>query len=116
MSNSEVIDPHGPSSGSTYVDPKLMVAYGDIYDHPSVYVGPRKDDGPVVATFHYGDGKWVVHFIYKKDSKASERAGAQTKSETNTEDKGGKKTPLSYKDSSGMASPVPPGGSPIITQ
>lgn len=83
------------SGNSEGIDPKLMVAYGDIYDHPSVYVGPRKDDGPVVATFHYGDGKWVVSFVYRKDTKKSERAGAQTKSETNAEDKGGKKVTLS---------------------
>lgn len=78
------------------IEPKLMVAYGDPFDHPNVYVGPRKDDGEVVETFHYGDGKWMVSFIYTKDTKVSERAGAQTKTQTNSEDKGGKKIELEF--------------------
>ena len=95
------------SSSRDGVDPKLMVAYGDPFDHPSVYVGPRKDDGPIVETFHYGDGKWMVSFVYKKDSKDAERGKAVT--ETNTEDRGGKKSRMAAGE------PVIDGGGSIVT-
>lgn len=73
-------------------DEKPVVAYSEVYDGKKVYVGPRKDDGAVVETFHYGDGKWVVSFVYSKDSKTSENSSSQSK--TNTEDKGGKQVDI----------------------
>jgi len=44
----------------------------------AAYLGPRKTDDSPQATFHYGDGKYVVQFHYTKDGKANERCGAST--------------------------------------
>lgn len=73
-------------------DEKPVVAYSEVYDDKKVYVGPRKDDGDVVETFHYGDGKWVVSFAYSKDSKVAENNTARSK--TNCEDKGGEQVDI----------------------
>ena len=51
------------------------VVYADIYKKDTIVVTPRKIDGEVVATFHYGKGETVVAFKYMKDGKASENGG-----------------------------------------
>lgn len=68
-----------------------VVAYCDPYSDGgnTVYIGKRKDDGEVVDTFHYGDGKWVISFVYMKDGKGSERAGSSNQSKTLGEDRKG---------------------------
>ena len=50
------------------------------------YLGPRKVDDPPQATFHYGDGSYVIQFHYTQDGKAAERGG-QSSSNTIPEDK-----------------------------
>lgn len=52
----------------------------------TVYVGPRKLDDSPQATFNYGDGKYVIKFLYKKDDKKGER-GQKAGEKEATEDK-----------------------------
>lgn len=68
-----------------------VVAYCDPYseDGKTVYIGKRKDDGEVVATFNYGDGKWVISFVYTKSGKDKEGGGTSNQGKTNSEDRGG---------------------------
>lgn len=77
-----------------------VVAYCDPFSDggKKVYIGKRKDDGAVVDTFHYGDGKWLVSFVYTNDDKAVEGAGSSNQGKTNTEDKGGKPTEFHKKN------------------
>lgn len=54
-----------------------VVFYAETYGkEKKAYLGPRKVDAAPQATFHYGDGKYVVQFHYTKDGKAAERGGA----------------------------------------
>lgn len=71
------------------------------------YLGPRKVDDPPQATFHYGDGKWVMQFHYTKDGKANENSGECT-SQTQPEDQ---------KDAKYLGKPEPAidGGGSIVT-
>lgn len=68
-----------------------VVAYCDPYSQggKTVYIGKRKDDGPVVDTFYYGDGKWIISFMYVKSAKDIEGGGSSNQGKTNGEDKGG---------------------------
>lgn len=79
-----------------------VVAYCDPFSDggKTVYIGKRKDDGAVVETFHYGDGKWLISFIYTKDDKAAERAGTSNQGKANTEDKGG--SPSEFHKKNGL--------------
>jgi hypothetical protein len=53
-------------------------ASADIYaDTPTVKIGPRKLDAAPQATFHYGDGKWLMVFKYTKNDKATGKGGKQ---------------------------------------
>jgi hypothetical protein len=53
-------------------------ASADIYaDKPTVKIGPRKLDAAPQATFHYGDGKWLMVFKYTKNDKATGKGGKQ---------------------------------------
>ena len=83
------------------------VLYAKIYEKNKVYLGPRKIDDSPQATFNYGDGKYIMSFHYKKDSKAAERGG-NSQSVTNPEDK---------SKSKGMLNGVPAidGGGSIVT-
>jgi hypothetical protein len=63
-------------AGMIKVAPPIIVsAKADEGDGKKVYIGPRKVDEAPQATFHYGDGKWLMQFTYTKSSKASARGG-----------------------------------------
>ena len=55
--------------------PIIVSAKADQGDGKTVYIGPRKVDEAPQATFHYGDGKWLMSFTYTKSSKATARGG-----------------------------------------
>ena len=63
-----------------------MILHAKIFDKGKVYLGPRKDDAAPSATFHYGDGSYVIQFHYTKSDKAAEKGG-KTGSSTQAEDK-----------------------------
>jgi hypothetical protein len=53
-----------------------VIGFADIYKSPTaVKVEKRQVDAAPQATFHYGDGTYVMLFAYKKDSKAATRGG-----------------------------------------
>jgi hypothetical protein len=66
------------------------VIYADIYKKDTIVVTPRKVDGDVLATFHYGKGENVIMFKYKLDGKASERGGDSCVTKDNSVDSKGK--------------------------
>lgn len=66
----------GANMPSFKLNPPIIVsAKADEGDGKTVYIGPRKLDEAPQATFHYGDGKWLMQFTYTKSSKATARGG-----------------------------------------
>jgi hypothetical protein len=87
------------------------VVYSELTKPNTVYLGPRKLDDPPQATFNYGDGKYVIKFLYKKDGKVGERAASTGESEY-PEDK---KDVLKMKYATGNREPSIDGGGSIVT-
>jgi len=83
------------SSGELNKAQAPVIVADDPYNKKKVYIGPRKIDDPPQATFHYGDGKWVMEFKYQKDEKSAERGGNEIKSKTNPQDKSKNKAEIS---------------------
>lgn len=84
-----------------------MVLYAKIFDKGKVYLGPRKDDAEPSASFHYGDGSYVIQFHYTKSDKAAEKGG-RSSSSTTPEDK-------KDKQYLGNREPSIDGGGSIVT-
>jgi hypothetical protein len=67
--------------------PMIVSAKADEGDGKTVYIGPRKVDEAPQATFHYGDGKWLMKFSYTKSSKAKARGGDKVSNANPRQDK-----------------------------
>lgn len=81
---------------------KPVIIADDPYKKNKVYIGCRKIDDSPQATFHYGDGKWVMEFKYIKDGKAAERSGNKVESKTNVQDKSKNKAKASGDSNSSI--------------
>lgn len=64
------------------------IAYADIYKKNTVYIGPRKVDDEAQAEFTFGDGSYVVHFLYRKSTQDMKRGGDNTAKKGTMRDKG----------------------------
>lgn len=64
------------------------IAYADIYKKNTVYIGPRKLDDEAQAEFTFGDGTYVVHFLYRKSTQDMKRGGDNTSKSGTMRDKG----------------------------